>query len=139
MSTTDRHLLSPTTTALRPSVVNANGDVLNVAQPATIGMGIVDCLGRTKAVGGQMQSSFWVSGKNLRCRPSNESGNQPLSAGWARMTGEVAVATPVGIQWLPLASAPLDGVLAFRLCLTVDNSSRLTTSSCPLTHRTRTR
>ncbi|MGA0007345.1 MAG: hypothetical protein ACO3GJ_08025, partial [Burkholderiaceae bacterium] len=69
-----------------------------------------------------------MSNENLRCRPSNESSNQTLSAGWAQMTGEVAMATPVGIQWLPLASTPTDGggILAYRLCLTALDTPELT-------------
>ncbi|MFZ8955116.1 MAG: hypothetical protein ACO2ZW_08980 [Burkholderiaceae bacterium] len=140
-STTNRRLLPPLPATLSSTDTNANGDVLNVAQPATAGLDTSDCLGRIKAVGDQIQSSFWVSSDNLRCRPSNEYSNQPLSAGWAKMTGEVAIATPVGVQWLPLASAPPDGgsILAYRLCLTALDTPALTPTSCPLTHRTRTR
>ena len=145
-SSTNRNLVPPQPATLSATGAGANGDVLNVAQPATAGLDAADCLGRTKAVGDQIQSSFWVSSENLRCRPSNESSNQPLSAGWAQMTGEVAVATSIGIQWLPLALAPTDGdgILAYRLCLTALDTPGLGTAastppSCPLTHRTQTR
>jgi Tfp pilus assembly protein PilW len=141
VSATNRNLVSPQPATLSSYDAGADGDVLNVAQPATAGLDTADCLGRNKAVGNQIQSSFWVSSENLRCRPSNESSNQPLSAGWAQMTGEVAMATPVGIQWLPLASAPTDGdgILAYRLCLTALDTPVLMLPNCPLTHRTRTR
>ena len=140
-SATNLNLVSPQPATLSSDDVDANGDILNVAQPATAGLDTADCLGRIKAVGDQIQSSFWVSSENLRCRPSNESSNQPLNAGWAQMTGEVAMATPVGIQWLPLAMAPTDGggILAYRLCLTALDTPVSTPPNCPLTHRTRTR
>ena len=140
-SATNLNLVAPQPATLSSADAGANGDVLNVAQPATAGLDAADCMGRSKAVGNQIQSSFWVSSENLRCRASNESSNQPLSAGWAQMTGEVAMATAVGIQWLPLASAPKDGgcILAYRLCLTALDTPVLTPPNCPLTHRTRTR
>ncbi len=140
-SATNLNLVSPQPATLSSDDVDANGDILNVAQPATAGLDTADCLGRIKAVGDQIQSSFWVSSENLRCRPSNESSKQPLNAGWAQMTGEVAMATPAGIQWLPLALAPLEGggILAYRLCLTALDTPVSTPPNCPLTHRTRTR
>ena len=140
-SATHRHLSPPQPTTLSTTDAGASGDVLNVSQPATNGLGTADCLGRIKAVGDSIQSSFWVGSDNLRCRPSNESGNQPLSTGWGHMSGEVAMATPVGTQWLPLAMAPLDGggILAYRLCLTALGKPTVTAASCPRTHRARTR
>ena len=66
-SSTNRRLLPPLPATLSSTDTNANGDVLNVAQPATAGLDTSDCLGRIKAVGDQIQSSFWVSSDNLRC------------------------------------------------------------------------
>ena len=142
ISLSDRRLMSPDAAALLPTDVGAAGAVLNVAHPDTAGVDALDCLGRQKAVGGQIQSSFWVSGGSLRCRPSSEAANQPLSNGWSNLSGEAAVATPNGIQWVGIGTLPTNAaaVLGYRLCLTATQSSHddSPAQTCADVHRNRT-